>query len=101
MSATVAVTADNFVRAETDMYFGIFVSRGALGGFYHFRELPPVDGPGVRPNRDTLYSEAVLDPDAGPVEVNTPDPGQRFLSTIVIDQDHYVFTVSYGRAALR
>jgi hypothetical protein len=51
----VPVTADNFVRAETDMYFGVFVKRSGPGTFYHFRELPPIDGPGVRPNRDTLY----------------------------------------------
>jgi hypothetical protein len=45
------VTVDNFVRAETDMYFAMFVNRGALGRFIHRRELP-VENTGVRPNRD-------------------------------------------------
>ena len=96
MSTSVPVTADNFIRAETDMYFGMFVKRGALGGFIHFRDLPPLEGTGVRPNRDTLYSEAVFDLDAGPVEITLPDAGKRFLSLMVIDEDHYVFTVVYG-----
>jgi hypothetical protein len=92
---TVPVTADNFYRAETDMYFGHFISRGAFGKFYHFRDLP-LEGTGVRPNRDTLYSQAVFDLDAGPVTITLPDAGSRFMSMIVIDEDHYVTEVVYG-----
>ena len=69
----VLVTPDNFKRAETDMYFAMFVKRGALGTFIHFRELP-LEGTGVRPNRDTLYSQAVFDLDAGPVTITLPPP---------------------------
>ncbi|HEY7065171.1 MAG TPA: DUF1254 domain-containing protein [Chloroflexota bacterium] len=90
------VTADNFTRAETDTYFGLFVSRGAGGKFYHFRELAPIVGTGVRPNRDTLYSEAVFDLDAGPVTLTLPDAGSRFMSMLVIDEDHYALEVAYG-----
>ena len=89
------VTADNFCRAETDMYFAMFARRGAFGRFYHFRELP-LEGTGVRPNRDTLYSQALFDLDAGPVTITLPDAGTRFMSLIVIDQDHYVRDVAYG-----
>jgi hypothetical protein len=97
VATTVAVTADNFVRAETDMYFGMLVERtGGLGAFDHLRELHSIEGPGVRPNRDTLYSEAVFDLDAGPVPISLPDPGKRFLSMMVIDEDHYVPIVAYG-----
>ena len=60
----VPVTVDNFVRAETDMYFDLFARRGGLGKFVHSRELP-LENTGVRPNRDSLYSEAVFDLDAG------------------------------------
>src|SRR5262245_34241413 len=68
-AGAVPVTADNFIRAETDMYFGMLVKRaGGLGHFDHLRELHSIEGPSVRPNRDTLYSEAVFDLDAGPVE---------------------------------
>jgi hypothetical protein len=91
----VPVTADNFPRAETDMHFSRFVKRGALGKFIHFRALP-LDGAGVRPNRDILYSEAVFDLDAGPVTIRMPDPGSRFMSLMAIDEDHYVREVVYG-----
>ena len=94
-AAAVPVTADNFTRAETDMYFGMFAKRGAFGKFYHFRELP-LEGTGVRPNRDTLYSQAVFDLDAGPVTITLADAGKRFMSMMVIDEDHYVYTVVYG-----
>jgi hypothetical protein len=77
------------------VYFGLFTSRGALGKFIHLRELP-LEGTGVRPNRDTLYSETVFDLDAGPVTIVMPDAGTRFMSLMVIDQDHYVRDVAYG-----
>jgi hypothetical protein len=93
---TVPVTADNFIRAETDMYFGSLVKRGALCKFYHFRELRPIDLPGVRPNRDTLYSQVLLDLDAGPATITLPDPGARFMSMMLNDEDHYVPAVYYG-----
>ena len=94
---SVTVTVDNFRRAETDTYFGIFSKRaGGLGKLYHYRNLPPIDGPGVRPNRDTLYSEVVFDLDAGPVTITLPNAGKRFMSMIVIDQDHYAQAVYYG-----
>ncbi|MGE3600853.1 MAG: DUF1254 domain-containing protein, partial [Dehalococcoidia bacterium] len=89
------VTADNFCRAESDMYFAMFAKRGAFGRFYHWRELP-LEDTGVRPNRDTLYSEAVFDLDAGPVVITVPDPGDRFLSMLVIDEDHFAVRVVYG-----
>ncbi len=92
----ITVTADNFNRAETDKYFGDFVKRGALGKFWHFRELPSIELDSVRPNRDTLYSHAVFDLDAGPATVTLPDAGSRFMSMIVIDEDYYVPKVVYG-----
>ena len=94
-SGPVPVTVDNFVRAETDMYFAGFVKEGALGKFVHHRELP-VENTGVRPNRDTLYSFAVFDLDAGPVTITLPQAGKRFMSMMMVDQDHYVRGVFYG-----
>lgn len=89
-----SVTADNFKRAESDMYFRYFEKKGAFGKFYHLRDLP-LEGTGVRPNRDTLYSEAVFDLDAGPVTIVLPDAGKRFRSMLVINEDHYVHGVFY------
>jgi hypothetical protein len=95
----VPVTADNFCRAETDRYFGMFVGRGGVGAFYHHREPPPIDAGGVRPNRDTLYSEAVFDLDAGPVTIALPDAVGRYMAMIVIDQNHYAQEMVYGAGA--
>jgi hypothetical protein len=97
----VPVTADNFKRAETDFYFGLFVSRGALGKFYHYRALPPVELRSVRPNRDTLYSQVVFDLDAGPVKITLPDAGGRFMSMLIIDEDHYAQATLYGAGVYR
>jgi len=47
-------------------------------------------------NRDTLYSAAVFDLDASPVTIVLPDPGKRFLSMQVINQDHHTTRVVYG-----
>lgn len=84
------VTTDNFVRAESDNYFAGFVKEGALGRFKHNRELADVKNQTVvRLNRDTLYSFGVFDLDAGPVTVNLPDTNGRFMSLLLISEDHY------------
>jgi hypothetical protein len=94
---TVPVTVDNFTRAETDKTFNTVRKRGGFGKFNHFRELSSLDKQIVpRENRDTLYSVAVFDLDAGPATVTLPDAGKRFLTMIVIDEDHYVHEVVYG-----
>jgi hypothetical protein len=93
----VLVSADNFIRAESDLYFGNIVTGGGFGGFMHIRELTPMDNQlVVRANRDTLYSGAVFDLDAGPVTVSLPDAAGRFMSMQVITEDHYVPSVFYG-----
>jgi hypothetical protein len=92
----VPVTADNFIRAESDKTFAGFMQQG-FGKFQHFRELAPIDNQVVqRGNRDTLYSMGVFDLDAGPVTISLPNAGKRFMTMIVIDEDHYVFAVFYG-----
>ena len=91
------VTVNNFIRAETDMYFGGIVKDGAFGKFTHRREPVDVDKQTViRINRDTLYSHALFDLDAGPVTITLPDAGKRFMSLMIINQDHYVPAVFYG-----
>lgn len=93
----VPVTVDNFIRAESDLYFANAFKDGGIGKFFHRRELTPIDKQIViRMNRDTLYSSAVLDLDGGPVTITMPDPGSRFMSLMIIDEDHYVPFVAYG-----
>lgn len=93
----IPVTVDNFARAESDLYFGNMVKDGSLGKFLHRREPAAIDNQTViRLNRDTLYSAAVFDLDAGPVTITLPDAGKRFMSMEVINEDHYVPEVVYG-----
>lgn len=96
-AAPQTVTIDNFVRAESDMYLAAFLKEsGGLGRFSHRREVASIDNQTViRLNRDTLYSSAVFDLDAGPVTVTLPDMGSRFMSMMVVSQDHFVPAVFY------
>ncbi|MGF6309998.1 hypothetical protein ABIB82_003377 [Bradyrhizobium sp. i1.8.4] len=91
------VTVDNFTRAETDLYMGNIVKDGGFGKLIHRREPASIDNQTViRLNRDTLYSSGVFDLDAGPVSVTLPDAGKRFMSLLVINEDHYAPSVFYG-----
>jgi hypothetical protein len=94
----IPVTADNFNRAESDMYFANTLKRaGGIGKLDHGREIMLIDKQTViRANRDTLYSAAVFDLDAGPVTVTMPDASKRFMSMMVIDEDQYAPLVFYG-----
>jgi len=92
----VPVTVDNFIRAESDRAFSGIVHQNGFGKFNHSRGLTPLDKQVVpRQNRDTLYSSAIFDLDAGPVAITLPDAGKRFMTLMTIDQDHYVVEVVY------
>ena len=54
----------------------------------------------IRMNRDTLYSGAVFDLDAGPVTITLPDAGKRFRSMQVINEDEYTPMVIYRPGAV-
>ena len=97
LAAAVPVTPENFARAESDLYFGNVVKEGGFGKFWHRRQPAAIDNQTViRLNRDTLYSAAVFDLDAGPVTITMPDAGKRFMSMHVIDEDEYTIEVDYG-----
>jgi hypothetical protein len=88
---TAPVTVENFVRAESDLYMSaVALKEGGFGQFEHHRDVSLVDAQTViRQNRDTLYSAAVFDLDAGPVTFTLPDAGKRFMSLQVINEDMY------------
>jgi hypothetical protein len=91
------VTVENYSRAQTDVNFAGVVKNGGFGKFRHGRELaPPVQQGIVRPNRDTLYSFAIVDLDAGPVTITLPDAGKRFMGMQVVNQDQYTPAAYYG-----
>ena len=96
-SATQPVTVGNYNRAQTDVYFAGVAKSGGFGTFRHGRELaPPIQQGIVRPNRDTLYSFAVFDLDAGPVTITLPDGARRFMAMQVVNEDQYTTGVYYG-----
>lgn len=92
------VNADNFVRAESDLYFGNLVKdAGGTGTFVHHRDPADIAHQTViRLNRDTLYSAAILDLDAGPATITLPDAGDRFMSLQIINEDQYTTELRYG-----
>ena len=93
---TIPVTVENFLRAESDMYFNNVCKNGGFGKFFHYRQPMPIDKQDVvRANRDTLYSAAVFDLDAGPVTIVLPDAGTRFRSFFVLNEDEYIQFVAY------
>jgi hypothetical protein len=85
------VTVENFVRAETDrMFAALQAEAGGVNRFHHSRAPTPIDQQTViRMNRDTLYSFAVVDISEG-ASVTIPQSGDRYLSVMVVNQDHYV-----------
>jgi hypothetical protein len=85
------VNADSFVRAETHrMMAGLQRDAGGVNTFSHNREPAPIDRQTViRMNRDTLYSFAVVDLSAG-ATLTVPDAGERYLSVMVVNEDHYI-----------
>src|SRR5262245_28041416 len=91
------VTIENYNRAQTDVYFAGVLKNGSFGKFGHGRDLSPPTQQGiVRPSRDTLYSFAIVDLDAGPVTITLPDAGKRYMGMQVVNQDQYTPAVYYG-----
>lgn len=90
-AASVTVNTDNYVRAETAAQFGRFLkSSGGINKWAHNRVPTPLDKQSViRMNRDTLYSFAVVDISKG-AKVTVPDPGKRYLSVMVVNEDEYI-----------
>ena len=85
------VNVDNFARAETDrMFADLQRDAGGVNRFLHHRAPATVDHQTViRLNRDTLYSFAVVDISAG-ATLTIPDAGDRYLSVMVVNEDHYI-----------
>jgi hypothetical protein len=94
------VTVDNFVRAETNRMFAeLQKDGGGVNRWGHNRVPTPIDKQTViRMNRDTLYSFAVVDLSGG-ATVTVPDAGDRYLSVMVVNQDHYVNRILHDAGA--
>ncbi len=85
------VNVDNFVRAESDrMLADIQRQAGGINVMGHRRAPTPVEKQTViRMNRDTLYSFAVVDLQHG-VDLTLPDAHGRYLSAMLVNNDHLV-----------
>lgn len=97
VDAKVVVEPTTYIRAETDRSFhNILGLSGKMNTFFHFRAPTPLDGQTVvRMNRDTLYSAAIVDTSKGAtVTLPEVDPG-RFISALIVDNDHYAPAVFY------
>jgi hypothetical protein len=91
------VTPQTYIRAESDRSFANLAQlAGGVNRFFHFRAPTPLDRQTVvRMNKDTLYSGAIVDTEGGAsVTLPEPDAG-RYLSALVVDNDHYAPNVFY------
>lgn len=91
----VIVNIDNFTRAESDLYFDRLAKQsGGVNRWYHYREVTPIDAQTVvRMNRDTLYSQNIVDISEG-ATLTVPDMGDRYFSVMTVTQDHYIDVIT-------
>jgi hypothetical protein len=97
-AAAAAVTPGNYIRAETDRNFQNIaqLSAGKVNQLFHFRAPTPLDKQTVvRMNKDTLYSAGVIDTAGGATITLPPVPPGRYMSVLIIDNDHYAPMVIY------
>ena len=87
----VKVTADNYVRAETDLQIkGYVESMDCFGKFNHNRKHYSVDNQvTVRGSRDFVYSFGAFDL-TSPLTITLPETDGRFQSLMLISQDHSI-----------
>lgn len=92
----IPVNVESFVRAETDrMFADLQRDAGGVNLFHHNREPASIDQQTViRMNRDTLDSVAVVDL-GEPAVLTLPDAGGRYVSAMVVNQDHFVNAVHH------
>jgi Protein of unknown function (DUF1254) len=93
------VTPETYIRAETDRSFRNIVqlNGGAVNTFYHFRQPTPLDKQTVvRMNKDTLYSGAIVDTSGGATVALPRVSDGRYMSILLVDNDHYCPEVFYA-----
>jgi hypothetical protein len=97
-AGTVKVTPDTYIRAETDRTFrNISQQAGGVNRWFYIRKSTPLDQQTVvRMNLDTLYSASIVDTSKGATVTIPPLPAGRFMSVLLVDNDHYALAVYYA-----
>jgi hypothetical protein len=97
-AGTVKVTPDTYIRAETDRTFhNISQQAGGVNRWFYIRKPTPLDQQTVvRMNLDTLYSASIVDTSKGATVTVPPLPPGRFMSVLLVDNDHYAPAVYYA-----
>ena len=92
---SVEVTANNYVRAESDLQMKLWIKDlDNFGEFHHIRKPYEEKRVTVRGNQDTLYSFGVFDLKS-PVTVTLPETEGRYQSLMIVSQDHSIWGL-YG-----
>ncbi len=87
----IKVNVENYVRAESDYQIQTYAKTlNCFGNLVHQRDFYSVDNQlTLRVNRDTYYSFGLYDL-TSPVTITKPDPGDRFQSLMIINQNHSI-----------
>ena len=87
----VPVTLENYEVAESDLAFYNVTKLVGMNTFFHFPTgaFDLDNQTVVRMNRDTYYSAAIIDTAQG-ATVTIPETGGRYLSVMVVQNDHYI-----------
>ncbi|UWE07744.1 DUF1254 domain-containing protein [Actinacidiphila bryophytorum] len=92
------VTMDVSRRQAVGVPAGVRPGFGPANAFHHLREFPAADFRAVvRPNFDTLYSNAWLDLTGGPVRLSVADTGGRYFMLPMLDMWTDVFAAPGSR----
>ena len=94
---TIPVTLQNYKVAESDVAFGGTAKLGGVNQFAHLpvNEFDLTKQVVVRMNQDTVYSGAIVDVSKG-ATVTLPQTDGRYLSAMIVQNDHYVNDVFIG-----
>jgi hypothetical protein len=94
---SIKVNVENYVRAESDYQIQTYANTlNCFGNLVHQRDFYSVDNQlTLRVNRDTYYSFGLYDL-TSPVTITKPDPGDRFQSLMIINQDHSISPTIHG-----
>ena len=91
------VTAATYPAAESARQFLQEQSAVGVNNFNHRRELTPTDKQTVvRMNRDTYYSFGVVDVSEGATLTLPEVPEGKYLSGMIITEDHRIYPMFYG-----